>query len=342
MPPLASAFERQIGWCRQPSPFTARLLERLWRWLQLAPDARAASEAVAGDPLAAAVPLRWAGALHHLALRRLEPWAGTWPPHRATDLQLDAAIAHAWATQRDALVDALSRPPQTNEVQRSCALLPGLLHVAAATGRPLALLEIGASAGINLWPERHGYDYGSWRWGDDRAPLQLKADWQGAHPPDVRLEITRRAACDRHPVDITQPAEALRLESFVWPDQIARMERLRQARDGAARWLAAEGVAVQPVAAGEFVARELARADPGVTTVLMHSIVWQYIAADEQQAVQAALQAAAARGLSLAWLRFEPPEPERRPELRCTLWPGGQDRLLALAHAHVGGIEWCA
>ena len=48
------------------------------------------------------------------------------------------------------------------------------------------------------------------------------------------------------------------------------------------------------------------------------------------------------RGLPLAWLRFEPPEPERRPELRCTLWPGGHERLLAMAHAHVDAIEWCA
>lgn len=342
MSPLGPAFERQIGWCRQPSPFTARLLERLWRWLQRSPDALAATEALADDPLAAAVPLRWAGALHHLALRRLEPWAGNWPPHRATDQQLDAAIVQAWARQREALLDALARAPQTNEVQRSAILLPGLLHLAAAGGRPLSLLEIGASAGLNLWPERHHYDYGRWAWGDAAAPLRLKADWQGPTPPAAPLVVARRAACDRHPIDITQPAEALRLASFVWPDQLDRMERLRGARDLAARWLAAEGVAVQALPAAGFVERELERADPGTLTVLMHSIVWQYIGRDEQQAVQAALQRAAERGLPLAWLRFEPPAPDRRPELRCTLWPGGTDRLLAMAHAHVGAIEWCA
>lgn len=340
---LEQAFERQIGWCREPSPFTARVLARTLAWLPSAPDARAALDSVADDPLAAAVSLRWAAGLHHLALRGLQPWAGLWPG--GDDAALQQAIAHAWATQQPALRRALASPPQTNEVQRSALLLPGLLHVAAATGRPLALREIGASAGLNLWPERHRYDHGSWQWGDAAAPVALRCDWRGPVPPMPALAIADRQACDAEPVDITLPDEALRLQSFVWADQHARMARLRAAVQATVPWLQREGVQVRRERAAAFVQRVLAARPHGVATVLMHSIVWQYIPAAEQQAIADALQRAAATADAaspLAWLRLEPPEPLSQPELRCTVWPGGQDRCLARAHAHAGAAEACA
>ncbi|MDE2502011.1 MAG: hypothetical protein KGL18_03395, partial [Burkholderiales bacterium] len=91
---LLAAFERQIEWCRVPAPFTARLLERSRAWLERDVGARAAFAALAADPLAAAVALRWAGALHHLALLGREPWAGLWPPadHATDPAALDAAL----------------------------------------------------------------------------------------------------------------------------------------------------------------------------------------------------------------------------------------------------------
>jgi len=349
--PLIEAFERQVAWCRQPSPFTARLLERTRLWLQAHSDTHEAHDTLAAidaDPLAAAVALRWAGALHHLALQGLEPWSTMWPPRRAadapSDAEFDAAIAEAWHSQRPALQAALALPPQTNEVQRSAALLPGLLHVAARTGRPLALLEIGASAGLNLWCERHRYDYGSWSWGDPAAALQLQCEWRGPAPAvaEAGLRIVQRAACDANPIDLTQPGEALRLTSFVWPDQAERLARLRTAQRETARWLADEGVAVQAQRASDFVAQQLAAAPQGLATVLMHSIVWQYIGGAEQAAIEAAVAAAAARATAtspLAWLRVEPPAPDKAVEIRCRVWPGGDEVCLGKAHPHVAWIE---
>ncbi|MFY9512201.1 MAG: DUF2332 family protein, partial [Rubrivivax sp.] len=181
--PLIAAFERQVGWCRQPSPFTAQLLERSRLWLLADAQAHDQLAGVAADPLAAATALRWAGGLHHLALRGLQPWVDLWPPAAgASDAALDAAIRLAWQTQRPALQAALANAPQTNEVQRSAALLPGLLHVAARTGLPLALNEIGASAGLNLWPDRRRYDYGGWAWGAADAALALACEWRGTVP----------------------------------------------------------------------------------------------------------------------------------------------------------------
>lgn len=349
-----------MAWCTQAAaPFTARVLARSRRWIENEPEVLAALAAAGPEPLAAATALRWTAGLHHLALRGLQPWAALWPPGPAAalegaalDARLDAAIAQAWAHHRPALIAALSLPPQTNEVQRSAALLPGLLWIAAQTGGlPLRLFEIGSSAGLNLWCERWRYETDGWSWGDIKAPLTLRPGWTGAAPPvAMPLSIARRAGCDRDPVDLAQPGEALRLASFVWAEQAERLARLRCASVAATRWAAAEGVAVQAMRAIDFVRAEIAQQQPGQATVLMHSVVWQYIPADEQAAIEAELQAAGARASAdrpLAWLRFEPPRPDVRMELRCRLWtghPGGpnQDHLLARCHPHGASVDWLA
>lgn len=346
---LLAAFDQQVAWCRAPAPFTARVVQRSRDWLAADASAAAAFVELADDPLAAALALRWAAALHHLALRGLMPWAGLWPPgaaHAATDGELDAAVRLAWTEHRAHTNAALSLPPQTNEVQRSAALLPGLLHVAASTGLPIVLLEVGSSAGLNLWCERYRHETAAWSWGDPQAALVLRSDWSGPAPAlAAPLAVVRRAGCDAHPVDLTRAGEALRLASFVWPDQPERLARLRSACAAAQRWLAEDGVAVEALPARQFVARELATPNRGRATVLMHSVVWQYIAADEQQAIRATIAAAgqrASRDAPLAWLRFEPPQPDVRMELRCQLWPGGSDRLLARCHPHGASVEWLA
>ncbi|HZF81418.1 MAG TPA: DUF2332 family protein [Rubrivivax sp.] len=266
--------------------------------------------------------------------------ANTADPHA----ELHAAIHAAWTNHRAHCEAALALPPQTNEVQRSAALLPGLLHIAHHGGLPIVLLEIGASAGLNLWCDRYRYQTASWAWGEAQAPLVLASQWQGPSPPlGAELRIARRAGCDANPIDLQQPGEALRLASFVWPDQPERLARLHNACAAAKGWARAEGKAVEPLGASQFVARELGSLKPGHTTVLMHSIVWQYMAADEQLAVQRAIEDAGRRASHdspLAWLRFEPPRPDARSELRCCLWPGGEDRLLAHCHPHGATIEW--
>lgn len=352
---VLQAFDRQIDWCRGPAPFMARLLERGREWLRQDSAAHAHFAAQAADPLAAAVALRWAAALHHLALRGMEPWFSIWPPAPgatgASAVQLDDAIAAAWSGQRAALDAALARPPQTNEVQRSAALLPGLLHVAAATERPLNLLEVGSSAGLNLWCDKYRYDGTVWQWGEADAPLCLRPQWQGPAPalPIQPLRIGRRAGCDAAPVDLSDPGEALRLASFIWPEQEERLARLRSAASAVATWTLDAGALIQARSAAAFCADELSRRQPGCTTVLMHSVVWQYIAPDEQAAIRATLEQAGRRAslhAPLAWLRFEPTGKSGAVELRCRLWsgasPGGQERLLARCHPHGSQVEWLA
>ena len=346
---LLEVFDRQASWCQLPSPFSARVLQRSRLWLQDQPAARALLCKLAADPLAAAVPLRWLAALHLLALKGLPPWAQLWPPAGTasgapTDADLDAAISRAWHSQRTALRLALQSPPQTNEVQRSAALLPGLLHAAAQTGLPLVLLEIGASAGLNLWCDHYRHDHGSWTWAETAPGLVLRSEWLGPPPPlHASLHISRRAGCDANPIDLDDPVQALRLASYIWPDQPERMLRLRQAQQVAAACMARSGVRIQTAAAADFLRLQLRQRRPGQAAVLMHSVVWQYLRGAEQADIEAQMQAAGSASSAdspLVWLRFEPPLPELVMELRCRIWPDGGDQLLARCHPHGARIEW--
>ena len=349
---LFQAFDRQVAWCAVPAPFTAKVLARSRLWLERDAAAAAVFDALAADPLAAAVPLRWAAALHHLALQGIDPWRSLWPPKGdildVSAGQLDAAIQRAWAQHQPLVQAALAGPPQTNEVQRSAALLPGLLHVAAATGLPLVLLEIGASAGLNLWCDRYRHAHAAWQWGDSDSPLTLSCDWRGPVPAAARapLRIARRAGCDAQPIDLSQPDQGLRLASFVWPDQAERLARLHTARTTAAQWMTQEQVTVEALPAADFVHREVSACAAGHVTVLMHSVVWQYIAGEEQARIaqtMATAGLAATANRPLAWLRLEPPASGAGDfELRCRMWPGGEDRLLARAHPHVAHLHWLA
>lgn len=348
---LLQAFDRQIGWCAQPSPFSARLLQRSRLWLTRQPQAHEALAAIAEDPLAGAVALRWLAGLHHLALLGLPPWQTLWAAGAAmpSDSELDAAIDKAWRERRAHMQAALAGPPQTNEVQRSAALLPGLLHVAARTNRPLALAEIGSSAGLNLWCDHHRYEALDaaatpvWIWGDPASALRLTVEWSGSRPPAPDLIVAQRAGCDAAPVDLQQPGEDLRLASFIWPDQSERLARLRAAVAVARSRMAQQGVRVRRQRAADFVREQLASRPVGVAWVLMHSVVWQYIASEEQAEIVTAVHAAASTATDsapLAWLRFEPPQADLRMELRCQIWPGGEDTLLALCHPHGNRVQW--
>jgi hypothetical protein len=344
---LLDACDRQVAWCRQAaSPFSARVLACSRDWLAGHEEALASFAAVAEDPLAGAVSLRWLAGLHHLALLGLEPWASLWPPAagEVSNRSLTEVIDLAWRGEHAHVRAALAHAPQTNEVQRSVALLPGLLHVAASTGLPLVLNEVGSSAGLNLWCDHYRHDHGTWAWGDAAAPLTLRADWQGPPPPlQAALRVAERAGCDLQPVDLLQPGEDLRLQSYIWADQAERLARVRAAIAVARSHMQAQGVHVRPQRAADFVRERLLARPPGAAWVLMHSVVWQYIPAAEQADIRAQMDAAgpaATAAAPVAWLRFEPPQPDLRVELRCRLWPGGDDRLLAVCHPHGAKIEW--
>lgn len=342
-PPLIAAFEDQIAWCeRLGSPFTAALL----RWLvddwHAGGPLRALLPDWPGDARADLVPLRLAGGLHALALaQRPAALTALYPPASGT---FDAAVLGP--VLRGVLVDAaahlrafLASAPQTNEVNRSAVLLPGYAAVARETGLPLALREIGASAGLNLLWDRFGYRLGAQRWGDAASPVQLDSDWRGT-PPALpgHIVVAERRGNDLAPIALHDPAAALRLRAYVWPDQAARAARLQ----GAIALAQGQPIGLAAGDAAGWVEREL-MPRTGVATVLVHSVVWQYLPQATRRRIAAAMAAHAEHATPdapLAWLSMEFHAAGAPAELRLQLWPGGSERTLARAHPHGEWVEF--
>lgn len=328
---VAESFARQIDWCDQlGSPFTARVLRVVAEHL---PDSL---RDWPGDATADALPLRVAGALHALVLARVDArLIACYPPNPPDGLE--AAIIGALKRYPEHLAAFLDHPPQTNEVGRAAALAAGFLTIAAETCKPLSLLEIGASAGLNLRWDSYRHDLGGLTWGDPASPVRLTPDWSGPPPPNVPVAVAARAGCDLAPIDTRDPVARLRLRSYVWADQTARRARLDAAiglslldpvtpeRSDAAAWLHEK----LPAALG-----------PEHVTVVYHSVVWHYLPADQQSFIIRTLAAAAATEHALAWLRFEPPSPGEPMLLTLRLWPGAGWRTLAELHPHGASVAW--
>lgn len=338
------AFRIQADTCAgMGSPFTARLCALLAD--RLAPG-DPVSDRLLGWPGNAtgrgdAVPLRLAGALHALVLdRRNAALVAAWPPNAPDDAALWDAVMAAFATETAFLMTRLDGPPQTNEPMRSAALAPGYLTVAALTGLPLTLSEIGTSAGLNLLWDRFAYAFGPDVWGDPGSPVRLVPDWRGPPPPLPPARVAARAGCDLAPLDATDPAAQARLLSFVWADQTARLDRLRAAFALAA----ADPPPVVRADAADWLETRLRDPSPGTAHVVAHSIVWQYLPAATRTRIEACLAAAGSRATPdapLAWLRLEP-DTSGAPgaALTLTLWPDGTTRCLARADFHGAWVHW--
>ena len=120
---------------------------------------------------------------------------------------------------------ALAVAPQTNEVGRSVALLAGLFDLVAASGlRRIRLLELGASAGLNLLLDEYLFRGHSWHFGPSDSKVQFADAIAGPVHPEP-FEIVARAGCDLNPVDATTADGQLLLTSFVWPFDLDRHKR---------------------------------------------------------------------------------------------------------------------
>lgn len=342
---VRSHFRAQAAACaRLGSPFTAQLLDITVDCLD---EAGAVGRTILnwrGDPKADALALRLAGGLHALALSGMAPClAAVYPGGaRANDpAALRAALFSSLEAHAASILTFLERPPQTNEVARATVLLGGFLTIAAETRLPMRLCEIGASAGLNLHWNAYAYHLGEATWGSADAPLRLTTAWRGPLPPLVPVEVRSRRGCDRTPIDPSDPGDRLRVLAYVWPDQPERRHRLETALDFAAR----TEVRVERADAAAWLEACLTDPAPGESTALFHSIVWQYLPADTQRRIGAAIRLAGDRATArapLAWLRMEPAPDRRHTELRLKLWPPGRDRLLAEADYHGRWIRWLA
>jgi hypothetical protein len=288
------------------------------------------------DPQYSVLGLRLLGEVNKLVLTGREPALGGAYGGRDSN--------EAWKELHDvlgrnakALRGSIDRPVQTNEVGRSAALLFGFLAVATETGMPLRLLEVGASAGLNLRWDRFGYSADGFSWGPGDSPLQLRFELEGEPPPlPQTVEITERRGCDATPIDVSTPEGRLTLLSYIWPDQPERIARMEAALEVAAE----VPVSLERATAAAWTERVLAGQALGQTTVIYHSIVSQYLNDEERAAFYGHIEAAGARATAaapLAWLRMEPRDD--RADVHLTTWPGGEERLLARVGYHGTPLE---
>lgn len=326
-----AAFEVQAQYCdAMAAPHTAALCRALARVLTRDTATGVRLLDWPGEPVADATVLRIVGGLHALARRGVaDPFAAD-----------DAALATILATHDAALLPWLDGPPQTNEAQRSAGLMTGLLHVAAAHGARIEVLEIGSSAGLNLLIDRMRFDLGGVRVGPPDSLLAIVPDWRGPPPPAAPIAITRTRGVDIAPVDVCDPAQAERLAGYVWVDNDERLARLSTALD----MVRARPVDLVQGDAADWVEARLAEPqDEGVARVLMHSVVWQYLPAASRDRIRAAMAEAGARATAdrpLGWVMMEPNRDLHRHEVRVQCWPSDQPmELVALTHAHGAWVE---
>jgi hypothetical protein len=301
-------------------------------------------EGVSDTPLHDATPLRYLAVAHRLALEGRAPalaalypsCGGHWDGQDITDVFLSVV-----ATNRGEFVRGVQRRVQTNEVGRAPVLVCGFALLAARHRAPLDILEIGSSAGLLSRWDHYLYDTGDTCLGDPASPLRFGPEWwKGPKPAlDVRIDIARKRAVDLSPIDVGTDEGRTAMLSFVWPDQLDRIERLRAALDIAAR----TPFTVEQGDAGEWLREQLRDGGPRrATTVVFHSIVWQYLPRQTKDGVRAALAHAGSKATTespLAWLRMEPATADYA-ELRLTTWPTGEQELLAQVGYHGADIRW--
>ncbi|MFD2764686.1 DUF2332 domain-containing protein [Micromonospora eburnea] len=186
-----------------------------------------------------------------------------------------------------------TRWTQTNEPGRCAVLLP----VLAALPQPLALLEVGASAGLCLYPDRYAYRYGEHLLGAGEPVLDCVAT--GVPLPDRRPEVVWRAGLDLNPLDVTDPADVAWLDALIWPEHTHRRARLRAA--------AAMVAADPPLLVRGDVVDDLpalaAQAPADATLVVFHSSVLYLVPEPRRDAF-----AELVRGLPGHWVANETPE----------------------------------
>jgi hypothetical protein len=304
---------------------------------------RAVLEPYAAEPHGRAVVLRFLAAVHELVLDGRAPdlaahypSAGGTPGPDVGAVFLATVIDHV-----DELVARTADPIQTNEVGRSAALLGGFL-VLAATGLPLRVLEVGASAGLNLRFDHLRYEAGDDAFGPADSPVRFVDPWVGGRPRlDAPIRVAERRGCDVHPLDPADPAHQLRLRACLWPDQPDRRQRL----DGAIAVAASVPAIIDRADAATWAVARLADPVPGVVTVVVHTIVAQYLTAATRHDLEAAIRAAGAAATPeapVAWLCMEPAT-ETEAEVRLTLWPKPapvRTHVLARTAFHGPPVRW--
>ncbi|WGL52687.1 DUF2332 domain-containing protein [Nocardioides sp. BP30] len=307
---------------------------------------RSWAEAVVEDPEVVA----WIGSLPGIKQQpnlvfAAARWHGVPAPGPYRNLR-EALLADGAAGPIRATI--LARATQTNEVGRLATLVPAFARIAAEQeqpGRPLALLEAGASAGLCLYPDRWGY-----AWQTDTGEVLLGAEprlscrVKGTAPLPAELpSIGWRGGIDLHPLAVTDADQMGWLEQLVWPEHDDRRTRLRQAvgvaRDDPPRLVAGDLIAELP--------RMVREASGHGTVVVFHSAVIAYLEPAERERFDRLMRGLVAEG-ACHWVSNEsktvlPGVTASGPEIpaaKPTFVLGIDGRAVAHTHGHGRSMHW--
>lgn len=327
------------------SPLYGTLLKGLLRDYRAGGVTKSMLDGVTDRPLHDALALRYVGTGHLIALQGNAPdlarhypsCGGAWDGGKQV---VDDFLATVTANEAE-FRRGVRRNVRTNEVGRAVVLASGFSLISRRHRLPLDLLEIGSSAGLlSLW-NHFSYDTGETTLGDVNSPVRFGPEWWLPPPPplDHDVIIRNRRGCDIAPIDVRMPDDRMRLLSFLWPDQEARIRRLQAAVDIASR----VPVRVDPMDAGDWLSLRLDDGPAeGAATVVFHSIVWQYLSSATKDHLRSVLAEAGARATAespMCWLRMEPVD-SAHADLRLTSWPGGDEEVLAEVGYHGNNVVW--
>jgi hypothetical protein len=329
----------------EAEPALSPLYAQLCRGIANDPDVLAlAAETPPGQP----APNLLLGAVHYLLLKDAsDPLAAFYPSLSSAPEAGDASAAfHRFclAHAQDIRGLLLSRRVQTNEVARSACLLPMFELVALqAAGRPLSIIEIGTSAGLNLLWDYYGYDYANGRhYGVADAPLQIPCALIGDLMPPLPAklpEVALRVGIDLYPVDSGDDDAVLWLRALIWPEHRERVERLQQALEIAR-------VHRPTVLAGDalnLLPEVIAEAPAETTLCLFHSLtLYQFTAEQRERLTTLLLEASRQRPLyRIAFEKMRGADP---PQLCLFVYAQGTAtaQVVANCSAHGRWLEWLA
>lgn len=240
---------------------SSQLYERLAR--QVADDAellQLCAHSAPGQP----VPNLFFGSVHYLllkgtdhALREFYPSLTT--PPRAIDHAFPALQDFCRRYDREIIALLQSRRVQTNEVRRCTYLYPGFCHIYGTVKKPLFLIEIGTSAGLQLNWDRYQYGYGGRdTYGNHNSPVHLTARVRRGGLPAIlptSPPVVGKIGVDLHIADLTNPEDYLWLQALIWPDHGERLAQFEQAakllQSAPVRLIEADGVSALPRLAEE-------------------------------------------------------------------------------------------
>jgi hypothetical protein len=251
----------------------------------------------------------------------------------------DATVLREWVLDDADRVrtTVLTRATQTNEPARCGALLPAL----AQLDGPLALIEVGASAGLCLYPDRYSYDYDGRPVGA-RSTVHVSVATSGPIPvPDRLPGVAARIGVDLHPLDPSDPDVRAWLRALVWPGPLAA-ERLARL-DAAAQIAAAEPATMLTGDLLDRLPDALALVPDGATPVVFHTAVLVYLPRERRRRFVELV-----RSLPVSWIAQEGPDvlPEQTAALPEGHRGGGglvlalDGRPVARTAPHGGRIDW--